>query len=299
MEWLNYHHLLYFWTVAKKGSVVAACDELKLRQPTISAQIQALEDSIGEKLFDRTGRKLILTEMGKTVFKYAEQIFSLGRELTDVVKGRPVDKTHQLVVGINDVVPKFIAYRLLDICLSLKEKVHLVCKEDSAERLFADLAMHNVDMVISDSPLTSAANIKGFSHLLGESGVSFVASKDIASKYKKNFPQSLHGAPFLHSLENSSVRGQIESYLHALEIHPHIIAEFEDSALLNLFGSQGHGIFVIPTAIESEVNAQYGIEIIGRVPTIRERFYLITPSRKIKNPLVQAITEVAKDLLKD
>jgi LysR family transcriptional activator of nhaA len=299
MEWLNYHHLLYFWTVAKKGSVVAACDELKLRQPTISAQIQSLEESIGEKLFERTGRKLVLTETGKTVFKYAEQIFSLGRELTDVMKGRPVDHVHQLVVGINEVIPKSIAYRFLKIALNLKEKVHLICKEDTADRLFADLAIHNVDMVISDEPLTSAASVKGYSHLLGECGVSFVGVKELASKYRKNFPLSIHEAPILLPLENSSLRGQVISFLHGQDIHPKIIAEFTDSALLKLFGSEGHGIFVVPTAIEEEVIAQHNLEVIGRVTSIKERFYLITASRKIKNPVVQAITDVAKDILKD
>jgi LysR family transcriptional activator of nhaA len=299
MEWLNYHHLLYFWTVAKRGSVVAACDELKLRQPTISAQIQALEESIGEKLFDRTGRKLVLTETGKTVYKYAEQIFMLGRELTDVMKGRPVDHVHQLVVGINEVVPKSVAYRLLKIAFELPEQVHLVCKEDSAERLIADLAIHNVDMVISDSPLVSSALVKGYSHLLGECGVSFLAVEKLAAKYKKQFPKSLEGAPMLLPLEHSSLRGQIESYFQSQDITPKVVAEFADSALLKLFGAEGHGVFVVPTAIEAEVQSNYGVDLIGRVSTIRERFYLITASRKIKNPVVQSITEAAKDILKD
>ena len=299
MEWLNYHHLLYFWTVAKKGSVIAACEELRLRQPTISAQIQSLEDSIGEPLFERIGRKLILTETGKTVYKYADQIFSLGRELLDVVKDRPVNKTHQLIVGVNDVVPKLIAHKILKIAFTLKEKTHLVCREDSAEQLLADLAIHNIDLVISDAPIGTTANIKGFSHFLGECGVSFMAHGKLADRYRRNFPASLQNAPMLLPTENTSIRGQIDSFLHANDIYPEIVAEFQDSALLSMFGAGGEGIFIVPTAIEKDIQRQYGVEVIGRVPSIKERFYLITISRKIKNPAVQAISEAAKEFLLD
>ena len=297
MNRLNYHHLLYFWTVAKKGSIVAACAELELRQPTVSAQIQALEEDIGEKLFDRVGRRLFLTEAGRTVFRYAEQIFSLGTEMIEVMSGKTGATQQHLVVGINDVVPKFITHRLLKVALHLKQKVHLVCKEDSADRLFAELAIHNIDLVISDAPIKSTNNIKGYSHFLGESGVSFMAASDLAKKYKKNFPKCLHGAPLLLPTSDTSLRGQIDEYFHRRGIEPNIIAEFADSALLNMFGSEGEGIFVVSSAIEKEVKQVYGVDVIVRVPSIKERFYLITVSRQIKNPAVQAISALARKSL--
>ncbi len=293
-EWLNYHHLLYFWTVARRGSVVAACEELKLRQPTISAQIQALETNLGEKLFDRVGRKLVLTEMGKVVYRYAEQIFNLGSELLDVVRDRPVNNTIELVVGIADVVPKLIAYRLLEPVLGMKERIKLVCREERSDKLLGELALHNVDIVISDTSLSGGVNVRAYSHFLGECGVTFMAESKLAEKCKKNFPASLTGMPILLPTVNTSIRGQIDLWLHSHDIHPEVVGEFEDSALQNMFGKEGGGVFVVPTAIEREVRKQYEVEILGRVNAIKERFYLITVSRKIKNPAVIAICEGAK-----
>lgn len=297
MEWLNYHHLFYFWTVARRGSVVAACAELKLRQPTVSAQVQALEAHIGEKLFDRIGRKLVLTETGRVVFRYAEQIFQLGSELIDVLHERPRDRPVELVVGITDVVPKLIAYRLIQPALVLKEKVKLVCREDATEKLLTELAMHNVDIIISDSPVGASTNVRAYSHLLGECGITFVASQELAEKYRKNFPQSLHQAPMLLPTDNTSIRGQLDMWFHSHDIVPETVGEFEDSALQNMFGKEGRGVFIVPTAIEKEVKKQYEVDVIGRAPTIKERFYLITVSRKIKNPAVIAISEAAKSVL--
>lgn len=297
MEWLNYHHLLYFWTVARRGSVVAACEELKLRQPTVSAQIQSLEESLGEKLFDRIGRKLVLTETGKIVFRYAEKIFHLGSELVDVVKDRPINNTIELVVGITDVVPKLIAYRLLQPALSSSERVKIVCREERTEKLLAELAIHNVDIIISDSPLAAGGHVRAYNHFLGECGATFMAAPKLAEKYRKNFPKSLNKAPMLLPIENTSIRSQIENWLHAEDLHPEVVGEFEDSALQKVFGMEGTGIFIVPTAIEREVKKQFEVEVVGRANSIRERFYLITVSRKIKNPAVMAICEGAKEHL--
>lgn len=297
LEWLNYHHLLYFWAVAKHGTIVRAAEELRLAQPTISGQIRALEDSIGERLFKRSGRNLVLTDAGRLVYQYADEIFSLGRELTDTLKGRPTGRPMRLNVGVADVLPKLVAHRLLAPALRMSPAVQVVCREDKTERLLAELSTQAFDLVLSDAPVGGAVRVRAFNHLLGECGVSFLGSKALAEKYKSGFPGSLDGAPVLMPTENTLLRRSLDQWMDSYSLRPRIVAEFEDSALLKVFGRNGEGIFAAPKAVEDEICSEYGVEVIGRTEGIRERFYAITVERRIKHPAVQAISDEARDKL--
>jgi LysR family transcriptional activator of nhaA len=294
MEWLNYHHLLYFWVVAREGGLVQAGKVLHLSHPTLSAQVHALEDRLGEKLFTKVGRKLALTEMGRVVYRYANEIFSLGREMVDTVKGRATGSPLRLDVGIVDVVPKLVVRRLLQPALSLSEHVRLVCHEDSYEKLLGDLAMHTLDLVISDAPVPAGSTVRAFNHLLGETGVSFFGTKSLVESYRRGFPRSLDQAPMLLPIEGLTVRRSLDQWLDKHDIKPRIVAEFEDSALMKVFGSDGLGIFAAPTAVEGAVIAQYGVHLLGRSDEVRERFYAISVERRLKNAAVVAISNVAR-----
>ncbi len=297
MEWLNYHHLLYFWTMARQGSLARASAELRLAQSTISGQIRALEDSLGEKLFARRGRRLVLTEMGRVVFRYAEEIFSLGRELRDAVKGRPVGRPLSLMVGVADVVPKLVARRLLEPALKLPEPVRLICREDKPERLFAELAVHNLDIVLSDAPIDPSIRIRAFNHLLGECGIVFFGTAKLAAAHRRNFPESLDGAPVILPTENTTLRRSLDQWFAARGIRPRVVGEFEDSALLKVFGQVGMGLFPASSIIADEVQRQYQVRPVGRLDEVRERFYAISVERKLKHPAVIAISEEARQKL--
>jgi LysR family transcriptional activator of nhaA len=297
MEWLNYHHLLYFWVVAREGSIARATKALRLAQPTISAQIRSLEAQLGERLFARQGRGLTLTEAGRTVYRYADEIFGLGRELVDVVKGRPAGRPARFTVGVADVVPKLVAHRLLEPALRLTAPLRLACREDHAERLLAALALHEVDLVLSDSPIPPSVRVRGFSHLLGECGVTIFAAPKLAAARRRRFPKSLEGAPFLLPVEATSLRRSLDTWLETRGMRVEVVGEFEDSALLKVFGQAGRGLFAGPAAIEREICAQYGVRVVGRIPEVRERFYAISPERRIRHPAVAAITEAARDRL--
>jgi LysR family transcriptional activator of nhaA len=294
MEWLNYHHLLYFWTVAREGSVTRASQQLRLAQPTVSGQLKALEDALGEKLFERTGRRLVLTDVGRVVLRYADEIFSLGRELQDTLKGRPTGRPIRFTVGVADAVPKLVAYRLLLPALSLPEPVHIVCREDKPERLLAELSVHSLDLVISDSPVGAGVKVKAYSHLLGETPVAFFGSDALASAYRKGFPRSLEGAPVLMPTEGSTLRRSLDQWLDTEGIRPRVVGEIEDSALLKVFGQAGVGLFAAPVAIEAELRAQFGVKLLGRVDSVKERFYALSAERKLKHPAVVAICEGAR-----
>jgi LysR family transcriptional activator of nhaA len=297
MEWLNYHHLLYFWAAAKEGSIARACEELRLAQPTISGQIRALEQSLGEKLFSRSGRRLVLTETGRLVFQYADEIFGLGRELTDVLKGRPQGRPIRFVVGISDLIPKLIAYRILQPAFAMGDRVQLVCYEDEPEELLARLSAHKLDLVLTHSPAHSAVRARVFSHRLGSSGVSLFASASIAVRYRKDFPARLDGAPFLLPMERSALRRDLEHWFHIHGIRPRIVGEFQDNALLNVFGHSGEGIFAASSAIENEVKRYAQVKTLGALESITEDFYAVSAERKIKHPAVAIITETARNTL--
>ncbi len=294
MEWLNYHHLLYFWTVAREGSIARACDRLHLTQPTISAQIRALERSLGKKLFEREGRNLVLTETGRVVYKYADEIFALGRELRDTLQGRPSGRPLRLTVGVADALPKLVVYRLLEPALRLDEPVQVCCFEGKPEPLLAQLALHSLDIVLSDAPLPPSAKIRAYSHELGECGISILGTVALAKDCTGPFPKSIHGARFLLPTDNTSLRRSLDQWFEAEGIKPTIVGEFEDSALMKVFGQEGLGLFVVPTVIEAEVCRQYGLQTLGRVASIRERFYAISIERRLRHPAVVAISKVAR-----
>ena len=294
MEWINYHHLLYFFVVAREGGLVQAGKVLRLSHPTLSAQIHTLENQLGEKLFLKVGRKLELTEMGRVVYRYAEEIFSLGREMVDIVKGRGSGKQPRLNVGIVDVVPKLVVRRLLQPALDLTEPVRLVCVEAPFEKLLADLALHALDIVIADAPVPPGSNIRAYNHLLGETGVSFFGVRSLAVPLRRKFPASLSAAPMLLPLEHLPLRRALEQWFERNQVQPKVVAEFEDSALLKAFGADGLGVFAAPTVVEAEVMAQYGVEVVGRSEEVKERFYAISAERRLKHPAVVAISDAAR-----
>ncbi|MGZ8366131.1 MAG: transcriptional activator NhaR [Nitrospira sp.] len=294
MEWLNYHHLLYFWTVAKHGTIAKACEELRLAQPTISKQIGLLENTLGEKLFERKGRHLVPTEMGRIVYKYAEDIFSIGQDLMNTVKGRGSGRPIRLTVGIVDVVPKLLATRLLESAFRQAPSLHMVCREAKLDQLLADLAIHGLDLVIADTPAPPSVKIQTYNHLLGESGVTFFAAPKLAARYRRNFPRSLSGAPILLPTSNTMFRMSLNDWLVRHELHPTIVAEFEDSATLKAFGQEGHGIFPGSSATEKEICRQYQVGVVGRADSIKQKFYAITAERRLKHPAVVALCNAAR-----
>jgi LysR family transcriptional activator of nhaA len=299
VEWLNYHHLLYFYVTAREGSITRASTVLNLTPPTISGQIGALEESLGEKLFEKAGRGLALTEMGRVVYRYAEEIFALGRELRDTVRGRPTGKAPRLVIGIADVVPKLIAYRLIEPAFRMTPRVEVVCEEDEPNRLYGMLATHDVDLVISDAPLPPGAGVKAYSHLLGESAIAFFGTADLARRHRRKFPESMEEAPLLLPAQPAEVRRLLDQFFDHADIHPTIVGEFADSALMKICGQDGLGLFPGPAAIAKRIEQQYDVALVGTLTDIRERFYVISPERRIKHPAVAAITERGRKLLEE
>jgi LysR family transcriptional activator of nhaA len=293
MDWLNYHHLHYFWVVAREGSIARATEALNLTQPTISAQLRLLEESLGEKLFEKAGRNLVLTEAGRVAFRYADEIFALGRELRDTLRDRPTGRPPRITVGIADVVPKLVAYRVLRPAFDTAAEIELVCREASPDTLFEQLRQHEVDLVLTDAPAASAP-LRAYNHFLGESGTTLFATPGMATRARKNFPQSLNGLPLLLPGAATQLRRALELWLDATGIVPKRAGEFDDLALLTVFGRNGVGIFPGPTAIEEEIELQYNVRVVGRLPDVKERFYAVTAERRIKNPIVSAITSAAR-----
>lgn len=297
MEWMNYHHLLYFWTIAREGSLAKASQELRLSPSAISGQIKVLESSLGEKLFVKSGRRLMLSETGRMVYRYADEIFRLGKDLQDTLKDRPVGRPMRVTVGVADVVPKLITRELLEPALHLKDPVCLVCREDKPDKLLAELALHELDVILMDAPASSLVKVKAFNHLLVECDIVFVASRKLASQYRKSFPSSLHGAPMLLPTENSALRRALDHWFEENDIRPKIMGEFEDNALLNVFGQRGIGLFPAPALIADEVRSQYKVELVGKLKDVRQRFYAVTVERKVMNPAAAAICHEAKKIL--
>jgi LysR family transcriptional activator of nhaA len=295
---INYKHLRYFWVAAKQGGIARASERLHLTPQTISGQISLLEEQLGEALFTKAGRNLELTETGRMVLSYADEIFSLGSELEEVVRNLPSGKSMVFKVGVAEVVPKSIAYRLLAPAMELTEMVRIVCKENSLNSLLAELALHRVDLVIADGPIPAGVNVRGFNHYLGECGICFLATPELAQPLRDNFPQSLNGAPLLLPSEITILQSRLLQWLDGLHIHPRIVGEFDDSALMKVFGQAGTGIFTAPSAIAEEVAKQFSVEIIGSTDEVREEFYAISVERKISHPAVAAITETARAWLK-
>lgn len=295
MEWLNYHHLLYFWTVVREGGVSRAAEKLRLAQPTVSAQVRLLEDMLGDKLFERQGRRLVLTDVGRLVYRYADEIFGIGRELLEALKGRPsAGRPLPLSVGVANAVPKLIVHRLLLPAVSGELAIRLVCREDSPEALLAELATHTLDVVITDVPAPPHVRVKAFSHLLGESDTSFFAAGPLATKLRRRFPRSLNDAPLLLPTPHTALRRALDQWFEAEDLHPRIVGEFDDSALMKAFGQAGDVAFPASTVIEQEVVRQYRAQPVGRARPVRERYYAISAERRLKHPGVLAVTTKAR-----
>ncbi|HTJ81892.1 MAG TPA: transcriptional activator NhaR [Polyangiaceae bacterium] len=290
--WLNYQHLFYFRTIVREGSVSAAAKRLRLSQPTVSEQLRALEHALGVELFQRKGKHLVLTERGTHVYRYADEIFTLGGELMDSLAAR--DLGARLVVGIADAVPKLVASRILEPALAIRPHVRLVCHEERQDRLLAALSIHALDVVVSDAPVPPQSGVRATSHLLGECGVSFFAKADLAARLRRRFPKSLDGAQFIMPTDNSSLRHAVTGWLESEGLRPDVRVEVEDSALAIAFGQAGVGVFVAQRVVESAVRDQYGVEVVGRTDDVRERFYAITVERRTKSPATQAILTAAR-----
>jgi LysR family transcriptional activator of nhaA len=293
--WLNYHHLLYFWTVVREGSVVKAAATLRLSQPTVSSQVRALEEAFGEPLLSRVGRRVVPTEAGQLVFRYADEIFALGRELVSTMQGATTGRPLRLQVGVTDVLSKLVAYRLLAPALTLPDPVRMVCREDRVDRLLAALAVHDLDLVLSDTPVPPTVRVQAYSHLLGESDVTIFAVPTLATRLKKKFPASLAGAPLLWPGEGTVLRRQLDDWVRRAQIQPQIVGEFDDSALMKAFGEHGAGAFAAPTVLAADLRRQHGVVPVGRLRDVRERFYVISSERRIKHPAVMAIVDQARE----
>jgi len=295
MEWLNYHHLLYFWTVAKHGSITRASAELRLAHPTISGQIHRLEAALGEKLFARSGRNLVLTDSGRVAFRYADEIFALGQAFQDTLKGRSTVKPIRLVVGVSDVIAKSIVHRILEPAFDLRDKVRIVCREArTADAFMAELAVHAIDVVLADAPVGPGLAVRTFNHPLGECGSSFFASPQLARTCRKGFPRSLDGVPVLLPSSNSTFRNALDRWFQAHDIRPEIVAELDDLALAFVLGEKSLGVLAAPDVIATELRKRYALQFVGRAKDIRQRFFAISVERKIKHPAVAAICEVAR-----
>src|SRR6185312_1656139 len=296
MEWLNYHHLLYFWVVAKEGSIVRASAELRLAHPTISGQIHRLEEVLGEKLFARKGRNLVLTDVGRVAFRYADEIFALGREFLDTVKGRSAGQQLRLVVGVSDVLAKSIVHRILEPVFHLEEEVRVVCRENrSTEAFMGDLAVNAIDIILSDAPAGPGTSVRAFSHPLGDCGLAFFATPALARSYRRGFPHSLDGVPFMMPAADSTLRRALNEWFDAKNIRPKIVAELDDAALAKIFGEAGLGVFAAPDIVEKEVRKRYRVHLVGRANELRQHFYAISVERKIRHPAVVAILEAARE----
>lgn len=307
MDWLNYHHLLYFWTVAREGGLREASDKLRVAPQTLSGQIRRLEEAFGEKLFRKRGRRLELNEVGRVVYGYADDIFTLGQDLQDAVKGRlGGGRLQRLVVGIADVVPKLVAKELLAPIIAppvagagedAPAPVHLVCKEGNAERLIAELGAHRLDAVLLDAPAPPSAGVRVFNHPLGETEVELFAPARDAARLRAGFPGSLDGAPMLLPTMGAAIRLTLDGWFDRVGVRPRVVAEFDDSALMNVFAQDGLGVFPGSAVFAHDIMAYYGVEPIGRAAGVTERFFVVTLKRRLEHAAVRRLTERARTVL--
>ena len=294
MESLNYHHLHYFWRVVRSGGISQAARELNVSSPAVSAQLRELQEFLGEPLLTRSGRRLVLTEMGRTVCDYAEDIFSLGRELLDTVRNRPTGRPIRVDIGVADVLPKMIAQWLIEPALNLRESVRIVCREATSDQLIARLATLELDVVLSDSPADAGRNARAYNHSLGETGMTFVGIGPVMKQVRCKFPQCLSGVPMLLPTDNTALRRDLDFWFETTGVHPQVAGEFEDYALLRAFAQSGTAIFPVPSVFVRELRKQDKIIRIGTTQEVKLRFFAISAERKIKHPAVVAICESAR-----
>jgi len=293
---LNYQHLLYFWSVVRTGSLTRACEELALSAPTVSSQLRTLEERLGEKLLTKSGRNLVPTEVGKLVYSYANEIFTKGQELLDALEQRPSTRPLRLLVGIDDVVPKEIAYRIVEPGMQLKQPVRVVCREGTLERLVADLAVHDIDVVLSDAPVTPTLNVRAYSHSLGKCKVYWMATPALAKTLRRGFPKSLDGVPVLLPTDDTAIRRSLDQWLDRQGVRPLLLGEFEDYAMLREFARAGHGFAPVPAVLEAQFRREQGFARIGMAHGVNAEFFAISSERKIKHPAVAAMTDSARQL---
>jgi LysR family transcriptional activator of nhaA len=286
---LNFRHLHYFWVVAKEGSITRAAERLGLAIQTVSAQLSQLEQSVGKALFKLQGRRLVLTEAGQIALRYADQIFLLGEQLQEALADIDTEPVMRLTVGISDSLPKLIASRLLDAALALPQRVRLICYEEQFESLLGKLSVHKLDVMLTDRPVPPGSSLRVFSHLLGETQISLFALPALAERYRDDFPKSLNAAPLLLPTRNNAVRGRIDNWLEMNEVHPDLIGEFDDNALLHTFGRAGRGLFPAPSVLAKDVLEQFGAIEVGAMSQVREQIYVISNERKIRHPAIEAI----------
>lgn len=295
MQQLNFKHLHYFWVVAHEGSITRAAERLDVAVQTISGQLSLLERQIGKALFNSQGRGLVLSEAGRVALGYADQIFQLGEALVDAVQHSDEGNTLRLRAGISDGIPKLLAYRLLSAAIDLPSEVRLICDEDEFEDLLADLALHRLDVVLTDRAAPSGGNLKVFSTRLGEFATALYAAPPLHAQYGKDFPVSLNGAPLLLPTRHHALRGRIERWLQSKGLRPKIVGEFEDSALLNTFGRGGLGIFPAPLLLADQIENQFGALLLGSMEGVSEQIYAISSERRIRHPAVEALCAAAQD----
>jgi len=297
MEWLNYHHLRYFWTVVREGTLRQAAETLGVSQPSISAQIHLLEESLGEKLFRRKGRRLSLTDTGQLVNGYATDIFSTGQDLLDAVRDRPGHRSMRCQIGITDSVPKLVASRMLRPVFNLSPPVHMLCKEWPIDRLLLELVAYRLDVILADEPASRNLHINTFNHPLGSCGSVFCAVPKMAAKLRKCFPGSMHGAPAVLPARTTALRMSLEKWFDSIGVRPLVVAECEDPALMKTLAAEGRGFTVIPSIIERETLRQYGLKAFGSTEECTHPYYAITAERRLKHPAVIAITEHSRSAL--
>jgi LysR family transcriptional activator of nhaA len=294
---LNHNHLLYFWTTATEGSIARAAEVLHITPQTISAQIKLLEESLSVRLFEREGRGLRLTEAGRTTKTYGDEIFGLTRELQAALRGESKGLVSELRVGVADALPKLVCHHILEPALHLEDRIRLVCREEGVERLLGELAVHNLDLVLSDAPMPQGLNVRAYNHLLGECGVVLMATEKLARRYRRRFPANLSDAPFILPTPDTALRKSLDYWFEQNGIRPQVVAEIVDSALVKAFGAKGEGVFAIPDVIAEEVAEQYGVSAVGVPEGVVERFFAITVNRRIRHPALVAIREAAKGSL--
>lgn len=297
MDWLNYHHLQYFWHVAREGSIAAACRKLNLTQPTISGQLRTLETQVGGKLYERQGRRIALTELGQTVFRYADEIFSVGDELMNVLSGRTTSGAAQVTIGVPDVLPKLITYRLIRPLLDRSDEFRVVVREGSLKYLLSLLATHELDVVFSDTPAGAFVSVKAFNHPLGESPIALFGSKKLVRKYRANIPESLRDLPLLMPSEGTTLRRSVDQWLSTLDVSVRIIGEFDDTALMKVFAEAGLGFVPAPSVISKDLDEKFRLHPLCPIPDAVESFFAISIERRLKHPAVAAISELARQRL--
>lgn len=295
MQWLNYHHLRYFWTVAKEGGLKKAAEQLHVSQPSISAQLSELEAALGESLFRRSGRSKVLTDAGQVAFRYADEIFTLGRELVNAVKQRPTAQALRLYVGVADSFPKMVTNEILQPVFAMSPPVHVICREGKLDDLLGQLAAHRLDIVLADEPASSSTRVRTFNHPLGESATAFCAAGKLAVALKRGFPQSLHEAPALLPSDNTSFRRAVEAWFRDLGVQPRVVAEFEDLALMKVMAAEGRGFIVLPVVVTDEAVRRYGYRVLGVSDACRVQFHAITAERRIVHPAVTLLTRTARE----